>query len=109
MNVEDFWLRVRKEVDRQHTSFEWLYQKTEIPKGTFASWKNRDTIPRADAAYRIASALGVSVEYLLTGFDAKKQPSNPAIQDIVDELISFDYIDLSSVQALVEVMATRYA
>jgi hypothetical protein len=49
---------------------------------------------------RIASALGMSVEYLFTGFDTRKQRANPAIQDIVDELISFGYIELTYLQPL---------
>ena len=78
MNAEFFWKMVKKEVDRQHTSFEWLYRKTQVPKGTFSSWKSRNIIPRADEAIFIAEALKVSVEYLLTGADHPNKPSNPA-------------------------------
>ncbi|MDR3303469.1 MAG: helix-turn-helix domain containing protein [Treponema sp.] len=108
MNAEQFWLRVKKEVDRQHTSFEWLYRKTNIAKGTFSSWKNRNIIPRADAAYRIADALDVSVEYLLTGMDTMEHASNTSVQEIVDALISLDQIDLNAVKALVQALDTRY-
>ncbi|MDR3303354.1 MAG: helix-turn-helix domain containing protein [Treponema sp.] len=108
MNAEEFWLRVKKELERRHLNYEWLYLQTEIPKGTFSSWKNRSIIPRADAAYRIALALEVSVEYLLTGFDSMRQPSNPAIEDIINELVFFDYIDIGSVLALVDAMSVRY-
>jgi hypothetical protein len=45
MNAAFFWKMVKKEVERQRTSFEWLYRKTNIPKGTFSSWKNRNIIP----------------------------------------------------------------
>jgi hypothetical protein len=40
MDAERFWQMVKTEGERQHTSFEWLYLKTGIPKGTFSSWKN---------------------------------------------------------------------
>jgi len=65
MNAEFFWKMVKNEVERQQTSFEWLYRKTQIPKGTFSLWKNRNIIPRADEAYRIAEALKVSAVKLL--------------------------------------------
>jgi hypothetical protein len=67
MNADFFWKMVKKEMERQRTSFEWPYRKTHIPKGIFSSWKNRNIIPRADEALLIARAFKVSVEYLLSG------------------------------------------
>jgi transcriptional regulator with XRE-family HTH domain len=107
MNKPQFWHIVKKEVDKQHTTFEWLYRKTGIPKGTFASWKNRNIIPRADEAYRIAEALDVSLEYLLTGMDTPKQISNPMLQEILETLISLDDKDLQAIKALVSAMSVR--
>jgi transcriptional regulator with XRE-family HTH domain len=108
MNPEFFWTMVKNEVARQQTSFEWLYGKTKIPKGTFSSWKNRNIMPRADAAYRIAEALNVSLEYLLTGSDRMGRPSNPKIQEIIDKLSRFDDVDLQSLYELVKAMGSRY-
>jgi len=108
MKAEFFWKMVAKEVERQGTSFEWLYQKTRIPKGTFSSWKNRKTIPRADEASRIAQALKVSVEYLLTGADQPKEPSNPAVHEITETVPFFDDNDLRTLLATVRAMAVRY-
>ena len=99
---------VAKEVERQRTSFEWLYQKTQIPKGTFSSWKNRKTIPRADEAFRIAQALKVSVGYLLTGADQPKGPSNPAVHEIAETVPFFDDNDQQTLLATVRAMAARY-
>jgi len=108
MNAEFFWKMVKKEVGRQQTSFEWLYRKTQIPKGTFSSWKNRNIIPRADEAFLIAEALKVSVEYLLTGADSQKKSSNPSINEINETAPFFDDIDLQTVLATVRAMAARY-
>jgi len=108
MNAEFFWKMVKNEVERQQTSFEWLYRKTQIPQGTFSSWKNRNIIPRADEAFRIAEALKVSVEYLLTGADSQKNPSNPAINEISETAPFFDDIDLHTILATVRAMAARY-
>jgi transcriptional regulator with XRE-family HTH domain len=108
MDAEFFWKVVKKEVDRQKTSFEWLYRKTGISKGTFASWKNRNIIPRADEAHKIACALGVSVEYLLTGRDGAGHPSNPMLEEIIADIILFDQNDLDAIDALVKAMSKRY-
>jgi len=99
---------VKKEVEKQQTSFEWLYRKTRIPKGTFSSWKNRNIIPRADETFRIAQALKVSMEYLLTGTDRQKEPSNPAVNEICETVPFFDDNDLQTILATVRSMASRY-
>jgi hypothetical protein len=108
MNAEFFWKMVKKEVERQQTSFEWLYRKTQIPKGTFSSWKNRYIIPRADEALSIAEALKVSVEYLLTGAESQNKPSNPAINEISEIIPFFDDNDIQTILATVRAMAARY-
>ena len=108
MNAEFFWEMVKKEVDRQQTSFEWLYRKTQISKGTFSSWKNRNTIPRADEALLIANALKVSVEYLLTGVDRPVETSNYAIHEITENIPFFDDYDLQTLLATTRAMAARY-
>jgi transcriptional regulator with XRE-family HTH domain len=108
MNAGTFWKIVKKEVERQKTSFEWLYLKTGIAKGTFSSWKSRNLMPRADAAFKIAGALGVSVEYLLTGADADRAVSNPRVQEIAEKVALFDDNDIEAVAALVKSMSVRY-
>ena len=108
MNAEFFWKVVAKEVGKQRTSFEWLYRKTQIPKGTFSSWKNRKTIPRADEALLIAEALKVSVEYLLTGSDKPREPSSPAAHEIGGTIPFLDDNDLQTLLATVRAMAVRY-
>ena len=108
MNAEFFWNMVKKEVERQHTSFEWLYRKTQIPKGTFSSWKNRNTIPRADEAFLIANSLKVSVEYLLTGLDQPVEAPNKVIHEITETVPFFDDCDMQTIMATVQAMAIRY-
>ncbi|GHU01555.1 hypothetical protein FACS1894147_01620 [Spirochaetia bacterium] len=108
MNAEFFWKMVQKEVARQHTSFEWLYRKTNIPKGTFSSWKNRNIIPRADEALLIAGALKVSLIYLLTGNDRAEPPSNPVLHEISETIPFFDDTDQQTLLAAARAMAARY-
>jgi len=108
MNAEFFWEMVKKEVERQRTSFEWLYRKTRISKGTFSSWKSRSIIPRADEALLIADSLNVSVEYLLTGDEQPRGASNLAIHEITKIVPFFDDYDLQTLLATVRTMEVRY-
>jgi transcriptional regulator with XRE-family HTH domain len=108
MNAEFFWDMVKKEVERQNTSFEWLYRKTKISKGTFSSWKNRNILPRADEAFLIANALRVTVEYLLTGVDKPTETSNKAMDELNITVPFFDDYDLDTLLATVRAMAVRY-
>jgi len=107
-----FWEMVALEVGKQNTSFEWLYHKTKVAKGTFSSWKTRKILPRADVAFKIAEALGVTVEYLLTGKEQCKQVSNilvhTILEEIAQELVFFDPFDMETVKLLISSMARRY-
>ena len=109
MNAEFFWEMVKKEVERQRTSFEWLYRKTNISKGTFSSWKSRNIMPRADEAFLIANALKVSLEYLLTGIDQPVDSSTKTtIHEIAEKIPFFDDYDMETLLATVRTMAVRY-
>jgi transcriptional regulator with XRE-family HTH domain len=108
MDSEFFWQMVRKEVAAQNTSFEWLYQKTKIAKGTLSSWKSRGAFPHADEAFRIANALGVSLNYLLTGTDNVPERPHKQIDKIIENLGLMDENDLTSMSLLSENMVKRY-
>ena len=112
MDGSFFWDLVTLEVEKQKTSFEWLYRKTKIAKGTFSSWKARKMFPRADVAYKIAEALGVSLEYLLTGREQAKHTANNPSQHLMEEaakdLVFFDHFDLETLKTMISSMAKRY-
>mgnify|MGYP000156238730 CR=1 FL=1 len=64
-----FWQRVKERIKALNTTQEWVASKIPIRADSFSRWIQRNTLPRADEAYRIAKALDTSVEYLLTGND----------------------------------------
>ncbi len=53
-----------------------LFNHIGISSQSFYDWKNRNTIPAADIAVKIAQYLNTTVEYLITG-----NKSNPLIDE----------------------------
>ena len=69
----EFKRKLRAELDYHGLTVKELSAKTGIAKGTLDCYLGvRSSMPPADIAVKIANALGVSVEYLITGKDEKK-------------------------------------
>jgi transcriptional regulator with XRE-family HTH domain len=79
-----------------------------MPIFSLKIWKSRNIMPRADAAFRIAGVLGVSVEYLLTGNEKDRPVSNPTLQEIIESMALFDDRDIETVKALAKTMSGLY-
>ena len=68
----DFKTRLKEELNYTGLTLKELSAKTGIPKRTLDAYSDsRSRIPPADVAVKIAEALHVSVEYLVTGNDSK--------------------------------------
>ena len=77
--MSDFRKNLRDELDYQGLTVKELSAKTRIPKRTLDCYlREQASMPPVDAALRIAQALGVSVEYLITGKDSRAKPLSPA-------------------------------
>jgi len=63
----DFWGRVKYVLDRKNATRPWLAQATGISLHTLNGWVNKQRDPRIDEAEKIARALEVSIDYLVTG------------------------------------------
>lgn len=73
--MTSFKENLRNELDFQGLTVKELSQRTGIIKGTLDNYLGiRESIPPADIAVRIAQALNVSVEYLVTGADIRLVP-----------------------------------
>ncbi|MDR2630609.1 MAG: helix-turn-helix domain-containing protein [Spirochaetaceae bacterium] len=84
----NFKKNLRAELDYLNLTVKELGGKTGIAKGTLDCYLgSRASMPPADIAVKIANALGVSVEYLVTGKEEKKQKSflfyNHTIRSII--------------------------
>ncbi len=109
MCMIDFWKRVRSLLT-QDLNQAWLCREIGVSTGTFSNWIARDSEPKASKAQAIAEALGVSVEFLITGKDSyltepeknttyNVQPKGglPAMES-PDRGIPFYDIDINSLQ-----------
>ena len=84
----------------------WLLVQTGVKPSTWSSWEKHGRVPPADRALAIADALGVSLEFLLTGretaFDMRQ--SNPLVVQIFNQLKDLDDRQLRDVLTLVNTM-----
>jgi transcriptional regulator with XRE-family HTH domain len=76
----DFFDRVKKLAKKNTTlSLRAFIESVGINYETYYSGKRRDNLPRADEAVNIAQALGVTVEYLVTG----NNPASPDTESLI--------------------------
>jgi transcriptional regulator with XRE-family HTH domain len=74
-----FRKNLRSELDYQDLTVKELAAKTGIAKGALDCYLGKQaSIPPANAAVKIAKALGVSVEYLVTGQKPYDEDTSPA-------------------------------
>lgn len=77
MDAKTFWGNVKPLIKKNNKTQEILASELEIPFGTFQGWIAKSILPDVVSAYKIARALGVSVEYLVTG-----KETNPAAETL---------------------------
>ncbi len=83
---------------------------TGISQGSLSNYlKENSSIPSADVAVKIANALGVSVEYLVTGKTSKIQIKeySAEIKSIADKIEKLSKHDRSIITALVDILLNK--
>ena len=73
-----FWHNVEQEREYIGMPRKELAAKAQISYASISTGLERDSIPAADAALRIAKTLGVPLEYLLTGNESSRTASESA-------------------------------
>jgi transcriptional regulator with XRE-family HTH domain len=99
----DFKTNLRSELDYLGLTVKELSVKTGIAKGTLDCYLGvRASMPPADIATKIASTLGVTVEYLVTGQKAKKLDKlfDHNIRSIIDLLLELNEKDIETILGL---------
>ena len=71
MDTNKFWERVKAHMKAHKISQKRFAEYIEVPLSTFYSWFKYNRSVEVGTAYNIAVALGVSLEYLITGHNGK--------------------------------------
>ena len=81
----DFWIRVKDLIKEKNTTQDKIALQINERADNFSRWIQKDRLPDAEQTYKIANALGVSVEYLVTGNQSNNKEK---IDRIVESLTS---------------------
>jgi len=102
---------LKSELKYQDIELKELAEKTGISKNTLANYlTGHNSISSADSAVKIAQALHVTVEYLVTGESAsgREKVLPPKLRKLADEMQTLDDTDIESLSALITSMKKRY-
>ena len=83
----DFWLRVKERLDYQYSTQRELAAKINESYNTLQSWINRDRLPNAEQAVKIADSLNTSVEFLVTGKSNNRKNDHSKTVKLLEEAI----------------------
>ena len=83
----DFWLRVKDKLDFQDSTQRDLAQNINESYNTLQSWINRDRLPNAEQAVKIAEALNTSVEFLVTGKSNNRKNDHSITVKLLEQAI----------------------
>jgi transcriptional regulator with XRE-family HTH domain len=86
MDASVFWNNVKSLIKASKITQEGLAKDCGIPFGTLHGWIAYDRLPDAVSAYRIAQALGTTVEYLVSGAKPETEPLIAHAQALLDGL-----------------------
>ena len=106
----DFKANLRAELDYLGLTVNELSAKTGIAKGTLDCYLGaRASMPPADIAAKIASALGVTVEFLVTGQEAKKQDKllDHNIRSVIQILAELSEKDIETILGLSKILKNQ--
>ena len=101
---------LRAELDYHGLTVKELSSKTGIAKGTLDCYLGaRASMPPADIAIKIANALGITVEYLVSGSESKKQDKllNHNIRTIINILVELNKKDIEAILCLSKFFKTQ--
>ena len=106
----DFKTNLRAELDYLGLTVKELSAKTDIAKGTLDCYLGaRASMPPADIAVKIANALGVTVEYLVTGQEPKSQYKlfDHNIRSIIQILVELSEKDIETILGLSTILKNQ--
>ena len=102
-----FWNKVKEELGYKGLSQKELAASTGISYNTLQSWMTKDRLPDASDAVKIAAALDVSVEFLVTGNENSKLQDNAEINQMIHDLRHLSSDDLSIVKTILRRLSSK--
>jgi transcriptional regulator with XRE-family HTH domain len=106
----NFKVNLRAELDYLDWTVKELSAKTGIPKGTLDCYLGvRTSMPPADIAVKIAQAMDVTVEYLVTGQKIKNQDKlfDHNIRSIIQILVELGEKDIKTILELARILKNQ--
>lgn len=100
---------LREEISFQGLQIKEIANKTGISNSTFLSYVDaRGSLPNVEIAVKIAQALGVSVEYLVTGNETPKDRIlTPEVKKAVALLSNLNSKEIEVILNLLEVLSKK--
>lgn len=102
---------LKRELDYQDIQLKELAAKTGISKNTLGNYlTGHNSLPNVDSAVKIAKALGVSVEYLVSGTSSKTEEKKlqPNIKKITEKLQKLSEDDLYIIESLISILTNKH-
>ena len=94
--------RLRGESEYRGWLIKEISAKTGISNSTFLSYIDaRGVLPNVESGVKIAKALGVSVEYLVTGERTVQDPKYTAINDIIRDLYQLSSAQVETIKCMI--------
>jgi transcriptional regulator with XRE-family HTH domain len=84
------------ELKLRHLNHSWIAKKINVGTSTISTWFNENRPPRLDLAHKIAEALNISLDYLITGkeFEIKKVYKDSITNELCEYLDSLEHDEL---------------
>ena len=100
---------LKDEISYQGIMVKELALKAGLQPNSISNYiRENSSVPSADIAVKIAGALGVSVEYLVTGKDSNTLKTFTLPPKQRNAISSFDDTDLDAIIALANALKKRY-
>ena len=98
----EFRERLREEIEYKGYLVKEIAACAGVNNNTFLSYIDaRGSLPNVETGVKIAKALGVSVEYLVTGEDPIHSPKYYEIQQIINDLSMLNENQLSILRKMI--------
>lgn len=104
----DFKTRLKEEMEYQGIQHKELAEKANVkPRALLTYVAASPSMPPADVAVRIAKALGVSVEYLVSGDENSKNMTGIIHRHLLQNFDKLNPVEQRAVSAMVETLASQ--